>query len=612
MTATADTPSDPSPPAFIEDRGDDTSLGQADNRQFLRRLLLTGLKSQRWTYAIAIVAMIVAALGATMTAWVMQGVVDAMSANKDRDDVIIVAATVAGIFMIKGIATYVQTVYMTRAGNRIVAMLQLQFYERLLSQSVSFFNINESSQLLQHTSRSAQNARQIIDLIVSSTVRDVLTLIGLVCVMFYQQPLLTVVSLVGGPIIMFGVRTILKSVRKIVAKETASLTAILKVTQETARGFQIIKLFGLEPTMGKVMKDAVEQVEDRSNAVARLNAITSPLVETLSGLVIAAVVLISAIDLVDGNPTTPGQLMSFITALLMAYEPAKRLTRMRVKIESLIVPLRLMFDLLFQPLTVEDAVNSKPLPDGPGEITLRNVHFAYRDAEPVLNGVSMTFQAGKTTAIVGASGSGKSSLMNLLMRLYDPTEGSVCVDGMDLRHVTTRSLHERLSFVGQDTFLFSTSVMNNLKLARKEATEEEIVAAAKAAHAHDFIMELPQGYDTEIGENGAFLSGGQRQRLSIARAFLRNGRILLLDEATSALDATSESLIKEALSRISQDATTVVIAHRLSTVMEADQIHVLDKGRIIQSGSPQDLLSRPGPFRAFFDQQNSTAAPEAG
>ncbi|MHC9234423.1 ABC transporter ATP-binding protein [Pseudooceanicola sp. 502str34] len=579
------------------------SLKEETNKNFVRRLVMTGLTTQAGTYAIAIIAMIVAAAGSALTAWVMEGIVDAMSDTENRQRVLYVAIAVAAIFTVKGIATYVQTVFMTRAGNRLVAMLQMKFYDRLLAQSVSFFNVNESSNLLLHTTRSAQNARQMIDLVVTSFVRDLLTLIGLIFVMFWQQPLLTLVSLVGGPIVLLGVRTILKKVRTIVEKETASLTEIVKVTQETAKGFQIIKLFGLEPQMSRHMDGAVRQVEKRSNAVARLNAITSPLIETLSGLVIAAVVLISAIDFVDGQPTTPGQLMSFITALLMAYEPAKRLTRMRVRIEGLIVPLRMMFDLIDQPLTVEDPSDARALPAGPGAVEMKDVRFGYRDKTPVLDGIDLTFPAGQTTALVGASGSGKSTILNLLMRLYDPTGGVVSVDGVDLRDVTAKSLHQRLSYVGQDTFLFSTTVMNNLRLARPDASEEDVIAAAKEANAHDFITALPQGYYTEVGENGAFLSGGQRQRLAIARAFLRGGSILLLDEATSALDATSERLIKEALARISQNTTTIVIAHRLSTVMEADQIHVIDAGRVVQSGSPQNLLLRPGPFRALYDQQ---------
>ncbi|TMV94920.1 ABC transporter ATP-binding protein [Thioclava sp. BHET1] len=573
------------------------------NNSLISRLLREGMNEQGWLYAIAIFAMLVVALTSAATAWVMQRIIDALGHPENHAGVAMVSITVMVIFTVKGIANYTQVVFMSRAGNRIVARQQIRLYQKLMRQGVGFFNINESSDLLMRVTQSAQAARSLIEVVVTSMVRDLLTLFGLICVMVYQQPLLSSVMLIIGPLTMIGLRYILRHVRVIMEKEMASLSEIIKVIQETSGGIQIIKIFSLEKRMNRRMEGAVKQVETRSNAVARLEAITSPLMETLSGFAIAGVVYLSAFGAFGSEATTPGQLMSFVTALLMAYEPAKRLSRMRVTIESKMVGVRIMFELLDQPETISEAENATILPPGPGKMEMRNLGFAYAKDKRVLRDVNLTFEPGKTTALVGPSGAGKSTVLNLAMRLYDPTEGNVLIDGHDIRDVTFDSLRTRMSFVGQGTFLFSTSVMENIRVSRPDATDEEVYEAARAAHAHEFIAKLDEGYETQVGENGTFLSGGQRQRLSIARAFLRRAEILLLDEATSALDADSEALIKDALREVTKDVTTIVIAHRLSTVLEADRIYVMEDGRVVEFGTARELLDHGGVFKRLFDQQ---------
>jgi len=568
------------------------------------RLMKDGLASQKWVYAIGIAAMVAVAVTSALTAWVMEVIIDALTDSGNRARVAGAAVLVMVIFAGKGIATYVQTVAMARAGNRIVAENQSRLYRKLIRQGVSFFTVTDSSDILLRVTQSAQRARALIDLLVTSLVRDLLTLVGLIAVMVYQQPVLSMVSLIVGPLAMLGIRAILKRVRGIVAKELMSLGEIMKVMQETAKGIRVIKIFSMEPTMTDRMEDAIVTVESRSNAVVRLQAITGPLMETLSGFAIALVVWVSALGFFGGAPTSPGQLMSFVTALLMAYEPAKRLMRMRVAVESNLVGVRMMYELIDQDDALTETPDAVDLVPGPGAVELRGVSFSYGAGQPVLSDVSITFQAGVTTALVGpSSGSGKSTLLNLVMRLYDPTEGAVLIDGQDISGLTFDSLRHRMSFVGQDTFLFSASVRDNIRVSRPDATDEEVFAAARAANAHDFILALPQGYDTPVGENGAFLSGGQRQRLSIARAILRRGEILLLDEATSALDATSEAAVKEALHHLTEGLTCIVIAHRLSTILEADRIVVLDQGRIVETGTAAELLQKDGLFRDLFEKQ---------
>ncbi|UWQ81338.1 ABC transporter ATP-binding protein/permease [Leisingera sp. S132] len=569
----------------------------------LSRLIGDSLITQRKYYGISIAAMIVVSVTAALTAYLMEGIVDSLTATDNRAQVFLVAFAVVVVFAVKGLATYVQLVFMARAGNRIIADQQKKTFEKLLDHGVSYFTLTESSDLLTRLTHGAQQARRVVDLLVTSVVRDSLTLIGLLAVMFYQQPVLSLICLVIGPMAILGVRSLLKRVRELMQQEMTSLAEIIKVVQETAQGIQVIKVFSLEERMAQRMSGAVRQVENRANSIIRLEAITSPLMETLAGFAIAAVVALSALNLFGATPPTAGQLMSFVTALLMAYEPAKRLSRMRISLEAGLIGVKMMYDLLdYQENLVEqpDAVN---LPEGPGRVVFEDVQFGYDNGDPVLRGLNLEFEPGKLTALVGPSGGGKSTILNLAMRLYDPSAGAVRIDGQNLASAKFQSIRQRISFVGQNTFLFADSVMENIRLSRPDASDEDVIEAAKAANAHDFIEKLPLGYHTLVGENGSFLSGGQKQRLSIARAMLRKGGILLLDEATSALDASSEARVKEALARATKGTTTIMIAHRLSTVLEADRIYVVVDGQIAEAGTVQELLSRGGEFKKLFDTQ---------
>lgn len=587
----------------------DTTTNQRDlfKRLFgdslLWRLLKESLPTHKWKYAAAITAMILVAATTALSAWVMGEIVDAMTDANNRDRVFWVAASVALIFIAKGVASFAQTVLMAKAGNRIVAQKQSQLFEKLLGQGIAFFNMTESSELLLRVTQSAQMARNVIDIVVTSFVRDLLTLIALVAVMFYQQPMLSLISLIVGPAALFGVRLLLNKVRAVMAMELAGLSEIIKVVQETSTGARVIKSFALEKLMQQRMDKAVREVEKRANKMVRLESATSPLMDSLTGLAIAAIVMLSATTIGGETAGTPGQLMSFVTAFLMAYDPAKRLSRMRISIEGGMVGVRMMYELIDQPRTLEEAPDAKRLLEGRGEVAFNHVSFGYVGDRPVINDLSLTFEAGKTAALVGPSGGGKSTVLNLILRLYDPHEGSITIDGQDIRGTTFESLRQKIAFVGQDTFLFSNTILENLRLARTDATSDDVEQAARIAHAHDFIVNLPDGYLTPIGENGIFLSGGQRQRLSIARAVLRRAPILLLDEATSALDGQSEALVLDALGRITENVTTIVIAHRLSTVLKADRIFYLEDGRVLEQGTLMELLERNGPFRKLYETQ---------
>ncbi|WP_299965175.1 ABC transporter ATP-binding protein [uncultured Roseobacter sp.] len=578
------------------------------NTAMIKRLLRENLRAQTGTYGVAMLAMIVIAVMTALTAWIMKDIIDSMVQTGDRWQVFAVAGAVAAIFTIKGIASYIQVVALSRAGNRIVADQQRRLYDRLLEHGVAFFNTFESSNILMRVTTSAQAARQVIDTLIMGFVRDLLTLVGLIVVMVYQQPTLSLFSLIFGPLAILGVRQILKRVQSIVEATMASSAEIIKVVQETSTGIRVVKAFALEKRMASRMNAAVSTVENRSNAVARLSGATSPLMETLSGFAIASVVALSTVNIFGDTSTSPGELMSFVTALLMAYDPAKRLARMRVNIEAGLVGVGLMYQILDTPIAVRERETARALPDGPGQVDFKGVSFNYEGKAPLLRGLDATFEAGKTTALVGPSGGGKSTLINLILRLYDPVEGRIEIDGFDLRDATFASLRDKIAFVGQETFLFAGSVKQNIAMGAENATDAAIIAAAKAANAHEFIENMPGQYDTDVGENGGNLSGGQRQRVAIARAILRDSPILIMDEATSALDTESEYLVNEALQKVSKGRTTIVIAHRLSTILSADTIVVIQDGKVAERGTQSELLALNGVFRSLYDRQFSAGS----
>ncbi|WP_195822456.1 ABC transporter ATP-binding protein [Roseobacter sp. MH60115] len=578
-----------------------------NSNKMLGRLLQENLRSQAFNYGVAIVAMVVIAVTTALTAWIMKDIIDSMVQTGDRVRVFAVAGAVALIFTVKGLANYVQVVALSRAGNRIVANQQRKLYDKLLQHGVAFFNTLNTSNILMRVTSSAHAARGVIDTLIMGFVRDLLTLIGLVVVMIYQQPTLSLFALIFGPLAILGVRQILQRVQGIVEANMMSGAEIIKVIQETSTGIRVVKAFALEKHMASRMNSAITTVESRSNAMARLSGATSPLMETLSGFAIASVVALSTVSIFGDATTSPGELMSFVTALLMAYDPAKRLARMRVGIEAGLVGVGMMYQILDTPIAVNEKPDAHPLPDGPGEVAFKNVTFNYEGNTALLRDLNVTFEAGKTTALVGPSGGGKSTIINLILRLYDPVEGRIEIDGFDLRSATFESLRDKIAFVGQETFLFDGSLKQNISLGREDASDEEIVAAAKAANAHDFIQGMPEQYEMDAGENGGNLSGGQRQRIAIARAILRNSPILIMDEATSALDSESEYLVNEALQKLSKGRTTIVIAHRLSTILSADKIVVVKEGQVVEQGTQSELLSQNGIFRALYDRQFSAA-----
>lgn len=495
------------------------------------------------------------------------------------------------IFFIKGACQFGSAVILSKIGNNIVARQQRRIGSHILGQSLTFFVHFPSSDLITRISQMASAARDVMNLLMSR-VQDVFTAIALLTTMFIVDWRLSCVALLIVAPITIALGGVVRRIRKIAHSSFLGIVQVIAAVQEAIIGNKLIKSYNLEPHMQNRLDLAIGAVERLQNKLATVSNRTSPIMETMGGVVIAVIVFYGGYrNLVLGQ--SAGSLLAFLTAVLLAYEPIKRIARANVALHTSLIGVKMFYDLLDADHSIPDVPEAKPIHIGKGDIVLRDLTFSYRPDQPVLRDVGLSCPGGHVTALVGPSGSGKSTIFNLLERFYRPDSGVIEIDGQDINTHTTISLRDQISLVSQDTFLFSDTLRNNIRLARQDATDAEIEDAARAAYIHDFIVQQPLGYDTQVGENGGNLSGGQRQRISIARAFLKNAPILLLDEATSALDSESEQQIQIAFDRLMEGRTTIVIAHRFSTIRNARKIHVMENGLLVASGSHQELMDNP-------------------
>jgi len=568
----------------------------------VKRLLLEqGLA--RWPqYAFAFTLMAVAAACTALPAYLISDFVNTAYLDRSFDTVMMLGAATMIIFVVKGLADYGHMTILARIGNSVVAENQRRLFDKLLTERISFFAERHSSEFAARLQAGATSANQVLNQIVTAFGRDFLTVVGLVIVMFVRDPKMALICFVVFPPAMLLLRKMIRRIRSIAKAQFHGGTRILETMQEMIQGIAVVKAFTLEEQMHARFDANVREVERESNKMARVAARASPIMETLGGIAVSIGVVYGGYRTIVLG-ATPGELISFITAFLLANQPAKRLARLNIELNSALVNVRALFDVLDAPAT-EPREDEKPaLAVERAAIEYRDIHFAYRAGEPVLRGLSLTAEPGKVTALVGPSGGGKSTVLNLLLRFYESDRGAITIDGQDIKVVSRRSLRQAIGYVGQHVFLFRGTIRDNIAFGRPDATEAEIVAAAKAAFAHDFIMASPRGYDTPVGEHGLQLSGGQRQRIAIARALIKDAPIILLDEATAALDSESERQVQEALDRLTQGRTTIVIAHRLHTITHADRIHVVEDGVVVESGVHDDLLRRDGRYASFYRMQ---------
>ncbi|HET7165974.1 MAG TPA: ABC transporter ATP-binding protein [Pseudolabrys sp.] len=569
----------------------------------LIRRLLTEQGLVHWRkYAVAFVLMAVAAGCTAFSAYLIGDVINQAYVNRSLRGIITIGVITVVLFAFKGLATYGHSVMLSRIGNRIVADNQRAVFSKLLSEGLSFFSDRHSTEFVARLSTGAAAATQVINLLITSVGRDLLSLIGLIIVMVVQDPLMSFISFVVAPPAFLILRKLVRRIYSIARTQFHGGTRIIETLQETLQGIRIVKAFTLEDIMRERFDRNVSAVEYEANKMARVSNRASPLMETLGGCAIAMAVTYGGYRVIETG-ATPGQFFSFITAFLLAYEPAKRLARLNLELNSALVGVRILFEVIDSPPSEPLDTNKPDLQIKTARLTFDDVYFLYRSDEPVLRGISFTAEPGKLTALVGPSGGGKSTIFNLILRFYDAKLGRVIIDEQDVTQVSRRSLRQHIAYVGQDVFLFRGTVRENIEFGKPGASEDEIVAAAKAAYAHDFIMSFPRGYDTPVGEHGLQLSGGQRQRVAIARALIRNAPVILLDEATAALDSESELQVREAMEHLCRGRTTLAIAHRLHTVSHADCIYVVEDGRVTESGRHDELLHAGGRYASFYRLQ---------
>lgn len=553
----------------------------------LKRVFMENARQYAGGYAFAILCLILVAASTAFTAWIMESVINEAFANKRADLVWIICTAIFFAFMIRGFASYGQAVTLSKIGNAIVASYQKRLYKHLMSMSLGYFSESRSARIAATVSQNVNGIRDTLNLTITSIARDALTLISLIGVMVAKDPVLSLIVFVVAPPLLIALRYVAKRLRNASRESVIFNAHVTGAMQETIQGLAIVKAFTMEPMLDERMINLVDLAEKRANRIARLSERTAPLTETFAGAAIASVIAYASYRSIYGGQL-PGAFFSFITALLMAYDPARRLARLQVQMERAVVNARMIYEVLDTAPSMPDGPDTHELAVTKGRIEFRDLRFAY-GAEEILKGINFVAEGGKTTAIAGPSGGGKSTIISLIPRFFDPASGEVLIDGQDLRHISKKSLRLNLAYVSQQPLLFEGTVRDNIRYGRQEATDTEIEQAARLAYAHDFILALPQGYETPVGENGTNLSGGQRQRLSIARALVRNAPILLLDEATSALDTESESAVQKALENAMKGRTVVVIAHRLSTIANADKIIVVEDGKVIEEGTHESL-----------------------
>lgn len=569
-----------------------------DSKTLLKRLYQHYLRPFKGRMIFAGFLMALVAATTAANAWLMQPVLDDIFLNKDRDMLWVIPLAVLVIFTVKSVATYGQNLILQLMGQRILATMQQQLYKHLIHADIGLFAQAASGRLISRFTNDIYILRQSVSTMFTGIIKEVLTLIFLIGVMLYQSWELALIALFVFPITAWPIMRLGKRMRKISGQTQTNLSEFAGQLDETFAGVRIVKAYAQENREIEKANGMIESLYQLYAKAAKVQAAASPMMELFTGIVIAAIIGWGGAQVMDGT-TTPGMFFSFITALIMAYKPAKVLAGMNTQLQEGMAAASRLFSMLDTAPSIVDRDNATDLAVENGQVVIDDVTFHYTNDSGIEN-VSLNVPAGSSVALVGPSGGGKSTVMNLLLRFYEPKSGRILIDGTDIRDVTQASLRQNMAMVSQETVLFDDTVAANIAYGLPSATQAEIERAAKDAAAHEFIMEMPEGYDTRVGPRGVKLSGGQRQRLSIARALLKDAPILLLDEATSALDTQSEAQVQKAIDRLMQGRTCIIIAHRLSTIAHVDQVYVMDSGRIVESGSHKQLQAKKGLFHQLY------------
>jgi ATP-binding cassette subfamily B protein len=568
----------------------------------MSRLLRDYGRAHKWAYAASAVLLAASAGTTALAAALLKPVLNGMATAERFSEMRVLAFAVFGLFILRGLSTYGALVLLSRTGNRIVAAVQGRVFEQLLRQNLLYFQDRHSSEFIARLAIAANGVRDSLQVMIQGVARDGLTVVGLIAVMIWRDPVIALPALCVLPIAALFLGQVIRKVRAFARRSFDGSTRIMQTMGETVLGMRIIKAFNLEDEMQRRMDAAITVVERSANRMSRGAAIASLMADSLSGLAIGFAIFYGSWRVSIGHGDV-GSFVSFMGALLLAYDPAKRLGRVNVDIQNGLVGARLIYEVLDAPQGEAPQPSNPTLAVGRGRVVIEGARFAYRTGEYVLDGLDLVAEPNATTALVGPSGGGKTTILGVIQRFYALHDGRVTIDGQDIGAVDLSSLRDRIAFVSQDVFLFRGSIRDNIAIGRIGATEAEIVAAARKAHAHDFILQFAAGYETNVGEQGAQLSGGQRQRIAIARAILKDAPILLLDEPTAALDSESEREVQKALDDLRAGRTTIVVAHRLQTIVGSDRIWVIEGGRAVETGEHHELIARRGAYYAFFAAQ---------
>ena len=568
----------------------------------VKRLFNDYVRSYKFYIAMAVICMVFAAATTAANAWIMQPVLDDVFLDKNKDMLMILPIAVLIIAIVKGFSEFGQSVLMLLVGQRTIGDIQKDMYASLMKADLSFFHNNPSGNLVARFISDVNRLRHSVTTTLTGIAKDTLTLIFLVALMFYRDWELASIAFLIFPLAIYPITRIGRMMRKISAATQNKIGEFSTLLNQTFQGSRQVKAYGMEGYEGERARDYIDEITRLIFKSSRRSTILRPIMEALGGIAVAGVVLYGGIKVIDGE-TTPGTFFSFLTAFFLAYRPLKSLAGLNAVLQDGLASAERLFRILDIEPKIQDRNNSKTIENVKGTIEFKNVEFAYENKDYILKKISLLIPRGKKIALVGPSGAGKSTILNLIPRFFEVEKGQVEIDGIDIKEIKIGSLRSSMALVSQEINLFDDTIRSNIAYGKLDSSEEEIIAAAKKSASHDFITKLPNGYNTTVGEHGVKLSGGQRQRIAIARAMLKNAPILLLDEATSSLDTESERYVQEALLELMKNRTTLVIAHRLSTVINADTIYVIDSGKIAESGTHLELLKNEGVYSRLYTQQ---------
>ncbi|CQR70582.1 Putative multidrug export ATP-binding/permease protein [Sporomusa ovata DSM 2662] len=553
-------------------------------------------------FALAIVCILVASGANLYVPWIIKDVIDGVLASKDMAMLNTIAIGIVVVYMVRGVFFYGQTYLMSFIGQKVIIDIRESVYRHLQRLSLSYYEKRQTGAIMSHITNDVgalQNA--LVDSVIELFTEG-MTLLGSMAAMFYLHWKLSLLTFIALPLVaqaisIFGKRLRVSS--RVMQERAADITSVL---QETIAAVRVIKSFVREDyEIGRFNRENYSNFRAQMKT-AQIMATLTPVVEFLVAIGITVIIWYGGTEVINGS-LTAGSLIAFLIYAVNISNPIKRLSRVYGNIQRALAAAQRVFNVLDTVPEIQDLPGARELPRITGRVAFENVDFAYKPGEPALSSVSLVAEAGQMIAIVGPSGAGKTTIANLIPRFYDPTAGRITIDGYDIKTVTLNSLRGQIGIVPQETVLFNGSVYENILYGDLAANKDQVIAAAQAANAHEFIMAMPEGYDTQIGERGSKLSGGQRQRIAIARAILKDPRVLILDEATSALDTESEKLVQGALDKLMVGRTSFVIAHRLSTVQRADVILVIEKGQIIECGSHTELVAAGSLYSKLYQVQ---------